>query len=108
MRNARGSQNLRPAGEPAKVAGSSTRKLTRLEKGTKMPQISYAETGELTEAIVAWESLRRDVREREKIFEDSLAEDKLTVKLLEEDILSMLRESKLTSVKIEGVGTAYT
>jgi hypothetical protein len=63
---------------------------------------------DLTETIEAWRSLRDDVREREKIFEESLAEDKVTVKELEGMVLAKLHELKLTSVKIEGKGTAYT
>jgi hypothetical protein len=63
---------------------------------------------DLTETIEAWRSLREDVREREKVFEGSLAEDKTTVKELEGMVLAKLHELKLTSVKIEGKGTAYT
>ena len=63
---------------------------------------------DLTETIEAWRSLRDDVREREKVFEGSLAEDKTTVKELEGMVLAKLHELKLTSVKIEGEGTAYT
>ena len=63
---------------------------------------------ELTETIEAWKGLRDEVRAKEKAFEDSLAEDKGTVKELESMILDQLHAAKLTSVKIEGVGTAYT
>jgi len=69
-----------------------------------MEELQY----DLTETIEAWKSLRDDVREREKIFEESLAEDKGTVKELESMVLAKLHELKLTSVKIEGKGTAYT
>lgn len=61
----------------------------------------------LVEAIEAWKSLRDDVREREKAFKESMAEDKATVDILESDVLEMLRAAKLQSVKIDGVGLAY-
>lgn len=61
----------------------------------------------LVEAIEAWKSLRDDVREREKAFKESVAEDKTTIEILESDILEMLRAAKLQSVKIEGQGLAY-
>ncbi len=61
----------------------------------------------LVEAIEAWKSLRDDVREREKAFKESMAEDKATVDILESDVLEMLRDAKLQSVKIDGVGLAY-
>jgi hypothetical protein len=63
---------------------------------------------DLTEIIEAWRSLRDDVREREKAFEESLAEDKTTVKELEGMVLAKLHERRLTSVKIKGKGIAYT
>lgn len=63
---------------------------------------------DLTETIEAWRSLRDDVKEREKAFEESLAEDKTTVKELEGMVLAKLHELRLTSVKIDGKGTAYT
>jgi len=63
---------------------------------------------ELTDTIQGWKSLRDDVREREKIFEESLAEDKTAVKIMEQDILAMLRDAKLQSVNIKGLGTCYT
>ena len=63
---------------------------------------------DLTETIEAWRSLREDVREREQSFKESIAEDKTTVKELEGMILTKLHELRLTSVKIEGKGTAYT
>lgn len=61
----------------------------------------------LVEAIEAWKSLRDDVRERVKAFQESMAEDKATVDILESDVLEMLRAAKLQSVKIDGVGLAY-
>ena len=63
---------------------------------------------DLTETIEAWRSLREDVREREQSFKESIAEDKTTVKELEGMSLTKLHELRLTSVKIEGKGTAYT
>jgi len=63
---------------------------------------------DLTETIEAWRSLRDDVKEREKAVEESLAEDKTTVKELESVVLTKLHELRLTSVKIDGKGTAYT
>jgi hypothetical protein len=63
---------------------------------------------ELTEAIEAWVALRDEVRAREKAFEESIAEDKAMVEVLAETIRDALREAKLTSVKLEGKGTAYT
>ena len=63
---------------------------------------------DLTETIEAWKSLRDDVRERVKAFEESLAEDKTTVNELESMVLTKLHELRLTSVKVEGKGTAYT
>ena len=53
----------------------------------------------LVGAIEAWKSLRDDVRERERIFKESLAEDKATVDILEHDILEMLQAGKLQSIK---------
>ncbi len=61
----------------------------------------------LVGAIEAWKSLRDDVRERERVFKESLAEDKATVDILEHDILEMLQAVKLQSIKIDGVGLAY-
>lgn len=61
----------------------------------------------LVEAIEAWKSLRDDVRERERVFKESLAEDKATVDILEKDILELLRAAKLQSVKIDGQGLVY-
>ena len=63
---------------------------------------------DLTETIEAWRSLRDDVKEREKAFEESLAEDKTTVKELEGMVLAKLHERRLTSAKIDGKGIAYT
>lgn len=61
----------------------------------------------LVGAIEAWKSLRDDVRERERIFKESLAEDKATVDILEHDILEMLQAGKLQSIKVDGVGLAF-
>jgi len=62
---------------------------------------------ELTETIAAWRSLRDDIKDREKIFKESMAEDKATLEALEGMVLTQLRSLKIRSANVEGEGTAF-